>query len=343
MDRFEPNFGAYEGCRSVIRRTATLLSVLALGAACTSAPSTPAPSTASSSAAPSASKATSAPPTAESSGSPTNAKKEPAKATLPRGGRQVFPRHRLVGYAGLTGAKTLGRLGTGPLDQRLREIEHRAKPYAAGREIQPIIEVVTTIVQASPGRDHRYRARLSDEQIGRYLKAARKHDAILLLNIQPGRARFIDEVKAYERWLDEPDVGVALDPEWAMGRHQVPGRVFGHTTGAELDRVARYLARIVAREDLPEKIMVYHQLAARIVRRESELQPHKGIVMIKSVDGIGRPAAKIRTYRVVDRTTPSFVHAGFKLFFTEDEKSGRLMRPEEILRLHPRPEYVLYE
>jgi hypothetical protein len=262
---------------------------------------------------------------------------------LPRGGRQVFPRYRLVGYAGLTGAETLGRLGTGDLDERVREIERRAKPYAAGRDILPIIEVITTIVQASPGRDGKYRARLSDEKIGRYLKAARKHDAILLLNIQPGRARFIDEVKAYERWLEEPDVGVALDPEWAMGPGQVPARVFGQTTGAELDRVARYLARIVAREDLPEKVMVYHQLAPRIVRRESRLQPHEGIAMVKSIDGIGRPAAKINTYRLVNKTTPSFVHPGFKLFYTEDRKSGRLMRPEEVLGLDPRPEYVLYE
>ena len=38
-----------------------------------------------------------------------------------------------------------------------------------------------------------------------------------------------------------------------------------------------------------------------------------------------------------------FVHDSFKLFVTEDKESGRLMRPEEILRLRPRPEYVLYE
>ena len=128
-----------------------------------------------------------------------------------------------------------------------------------------------------------------------------------------------------------------------MGQDEVPGRVFGHTTGAELDRVARYLARLVAREDLPEKIMVYHQLAPRVVRQESKLQPHKGIVMIKSIDGIGRPAAKIHTYLIVNKTTPTFVHPGFKLFYTEDRKSGRLMRPEEVLDLDPRPEYVLFE
>ena len=43
----------------------------------------------------------------------------------------MFPRYRLVGYAGVTGASTLGRLGIGPLDKRVAEIEGQAKPYAA--------------------------------------------------------------------------------------------------------------------------------------------------------------------------------------------------------------------
>ncbi|HEX5384966.1 MAG TPA: hypothetical protein VFW54_10015, partial [Propionibacteriaceae bacterium] len=75
---------------------------------------------------------------------PSTAK--PAPATLPRGGRDVFPRYRLVGYAGVTGASILGRLGTGPLDQRVGEIERQATPYAAGREILPVVEVIASVV-----------------------------------------------------------------------------------------------------------------------------------------------------------------------------------------------------
>jgi hypothetical protein len=267
-----------------------------------------------------------------------------AQKTLPRGGREVFPRYRLVGYAGVSGASTLGRLGTGPLDQRVKEIERRAKPYAAGREILPIVEVIATVVQASPGRDGKYRVRLSDAQIARYHKAARKHRAVMLLNLQPGRSEFITEAKAFEKWLKEPDVGVALDPEWAMDRGQRPGGVYGHTTGAEIDEVARYLADLVKRYDLPEKVMVYHQVARSVVRRESGLKAHDGVVMIKSVDGLGHPGPKKNTYRVVNKSTPKFVHAGFKLFFTEDRRNGgRLMTPKEVLALKPRPEYVMYE
>ena len=286
-------------------------------------------------------------PSAATSGTPTARPTESADdgPTLPRGGRELFPKYRLVGYAGLTGSKTLGRLGTGPLDQRVRELERRARPYAKGRDILPVLEVIATVVQGSAGRDGKYRVRISDKQIATYLKAARKRKALLLLNIQPGRSEFLPEAKAFERWLREPDVGVALDPEWAMDAGQRPGGAYGHTTGAELNRTAAYLAQLVKRHDLPEKVMVYHQVAASVVRRESGLKAHDGVAIVKSVDGLGPPGPKINTYRVVNRTTPKHVHAGFKLFFTEDRRgrTGRLMTPREVLALRPRPEYVMYE
>jgi hypothetical protein len=249
---------------------------------------------------------------------------KPTQATLPRGGRDVFPRYRLVGYAGVTGALTLGRLGTGPLDQRVAEI--------------------ATVVQGSPRRDGKYRVRMTDAQIAKYHKAARKHRAVMLLNLQPGRSEFITEAKALQKWLKEPDVGLALDPEWAMDRGQRPGGVYGHTSGAELDEVARYLSGLVKQYNLPEKVMVYHQVARSVVRKESGLKDHDGVVAIKSVDGLGHPGPKKNTYRVVNKTTPKFVHAGFKLFFTEDQRhGGRLMTPKEVLGLKPRPEYVMFE
>jgi len=302
------------------------------GASITSAPAaTPSASASPSGASPSPSSSASAAPEADG-------------VTLPRGGREIFPTYRLVGYAGLTGASTLGRLGTGPLDQRVRELERRARPYAAGRKVMPVLEIIATVVHGTPGRDGKYRSRATDKQIAVYLRAARKHKALLLLNIQPGRSEFLPEAKSYERWLREPDVGIALDPEWAMDAGQRPGGAYGHTTGAELNQTAAYLSELVEKHDLPEKVMVYHQVAASVVRKESGLKDHPGVVQIKSVDGLGPPGPKVNTYRVVNKTTPTHVHAGFKLFFTEDTEGGsRLMTPREVLGLKPRPEYVMYE
>ena len=81
-----------------------------------------------------------------------------------------------------------------------------------------------------------------------------------------------------------------------------------------------------------------------MVRTSSGLKWHYSDVVIKSVDGLGHPGRKKSTYRVVNQSTPKFVHTGFKLFFTEDRRhGGRLMSPREVLALKPRPEYLMYE
>ena len=205
-----------------------------------------------------------------------------------------------------------------------------------------MLELIATVASDSPGASGLYRNRPSAETIDEHLAAARRHDAMLLIGIQPGRADFLPEVKHYEKWLREPDVGVALDPEWAVGEGQVPGRVFGSTSGRELDGVAKYLAGIVAEHDLPEKAMVVHQLHVSIISDEARLRPHEGVVAIKSVDGIGTKSMKLDTNRVLTRNL-RHVRPGFKLFYEEDRRHGPLMTPAEVMAVRPRPDYVLYE
>ena len=266
----------------------------------------------------------------------------PAPPELPRGGRVLFPMYRLVGYCGSPGSPALGRLD-GDLDAVAAEIEKVAGEYAAGRQPLPVFELIATMAHRVRGEDGMYRTRVGDDVIQRYLEAARRHRAMLLLNIQPGRADFLSEVQAYERWLREPDVSVALDPEWAVEPGQVPGRVYGRTTGAELDAVAAYLSGLVAQGNLPEKPMVFHQVAASVVRDEALLQPKPGVVIIRSVDGIGAPAAKVTTWTKLTAQQPPHIRGGFKLFYTEDTQQGPLMTPPEVLSLMPQPEYVMFE
>lgn len=160
------------------------------------------------------------------------------------------------------------------------------------------------VANGHPGPDGKYRTRTSDADIQNYLTVARKHRMLLLLDVQPGRAKIVDEVKRLERWLDEPDVGLAFDPEWAVGPTQVPGRVFGHTTGTELNTIAAYLSTLVTKNKLPEKVFVFHQLSVRILTNERALKPHPGVVTIKSVDGIGHRVDKETTWRKLTPTLP---------------------------------------
>ncbi|RZU03212.1 hypothetical protein EV645_7238 [Kribbella rubisoli] len=266
----------------------------------------------------------------------------PADGELPRGGRVIFPKYQLVGYVGLPGSPALGPLDK-DLDAKAAKLEKLAATYAGGWTPQPVMELIAVVARGSRGKDGLYRGRLDDSAIEQYLTVARKHKMLLLLDIQPGRAKILPEVKRLERWLKEPDVGLAFDPEWAVGPGQVPGRVFGHTTGAELDSIAAYLSGLVTANDLPEKVFVFHQLSARIVSNEKALKPHPGVVTIKSVDGIGAREDKLKTWAKLTTSLPPAVHAGFKLFYTEDTRHGPLMTPPQVLALKPRPELVIYE
>ena len=285
----------------------------------------------------------SAPPPASAAAEPTGSSTPEPLAELPRGGRRIFPEHRLVGFSGGRGA-SFGRLGVGNIDERAAEIERLAAQYTPdGRTPLPIFEMIAVVAHPSPTDSGLYRTHEPRDVVDAFLQAARRHKGLLLLNIQPGRADFIDDVKAFEKWLLEPDVGLALDPEWAVDAGEVPGEVIGSTTGGELDSVAAYLSSLVRAHQLPEKVMIYHQFHTATIEDEDELRPHPGVVMVKSIDGVGVPAEKVATWNRLARSLAPHVYTGFKLFFEEDTRRGSLMTPAEVLKLRPQPSYVLYE
>ena len=71
-------------------------------------------------------------------------------AELPRGGREIFPANRLVGFCGTPGAKALGRL-LGNLDARAKEIQTYADQYAKGRPLSPCSSSSPCVAQAGRG------------------------------------------------------------------------------------------------------------------------------------------------------------------------------------------------
>jgi hypothetical protein len=317
------------------RRTATAVTLALLLSACATADQ----------AAPGLQRPTSqsALPMAETVAAPTASATPEPLAELPRGGRRIFPKHRLVGFSGGRW-DAFGRLGVGDMEERAAEIEKLAARYTPdGRTPLPIFELIAVIAHPSPTETGLYRTHEPSKVVDAFLAAARRHQGLLLLNIQPGRADFIDDVKAFEKWLLEPDVGLALDAEWAVDAGEVPGQVIGSTTGGELDAVAAYLSSLVRAHDLPEKVLVYHQFHSKTIIDEEKLRPHPGVVLVKSIDGVGVPADKVATWNRLAKELSPHVYTGFKLFFEEDTRRGELMTPAEVLALRPQPSYVLYE
>jgi hypothetical protein len=263
----------------------------------------------------------------------------PPPPELPRGGRRIFPDHRVVAYYGAPQSDELGALGIGhPAAAALRLIR-QARPYDRPRRpLLPAFELITVIANADPGQDGRYRTRQRDAVIRRYLKAARRARALLILDIQPGRSDFLQEATLLEKWLREPDVGLALDPEWRVTEDQVPGQVIGRVDAEEVNATSAWLARLVARERLPEKLLVIHQFTDDMVD-ERALEPRDGLAIVLNADGFGGREIKRAKYHRFTRQAPGF-HQGFKLFYEEDLD---LLPPAAVLRMRPAPDFVVYE
>jgi len=258
---------------------------------------------------------------------------------LPRGGRRIFPRFRIVAFDGVPAHPELGPIGRMDAEETARELEQQAREYQTeDRELLPAFHLIAVVAQADPGEDERYRQRLEPSVIEEYLDVVRRHDMLLLLDIQPGHADFIDEVEEFESLLREPDVGIALDPEWHLDEGELPGSDLGSVEADEVNEVAEYMQEIAAEEDLPEKLLLVHQFDASMIEDRDEITDQPRVAVAFSIDGFGTPDLKRGVYQ---RLAPrGEQRSGFKLFYEEDYP---LMSPDAVLNLQPQPQVILYE
>jgi hypothetical protein len=265
---------------------------------------------------------------------------EPRPAELPRGGRTILPGKRVVAFYGAPQDRELGVLGIGSPRLAAQKLERQARPYARpGRPVLPAFELIAAIVtgEAGDGGDHSIRQ--EPATIQRYLRAARAHKMLMLLDIQPGYAPFLQEAQALEHFLKEPDVSLALDPEWSMDPPQLPGQEIGSTDAATINAVSRYLSSVVRRYDLPQKLLVVHRFTGDMIQAEHDLERNPGVALVVNVDGFGDQPNKIAKYKEFTRDLHRRFN-GFKLFYEEDMN---LMKPNQVLRLRPQPDLVVYE
>jgi hypothetical protein len=266
-------------------------------------------------------------------------KPPPKPVELPRGGRRIFPDFRVVGFYGAPQDDELGVLGIGPPSKMAKKLEKVARGYKRKtRPVLPAMELIATIAAAAPGDDGQYRIRQDAKVIDRYLKAARKAKALLILDIQPGHADFLTEARRLKKWLKEPDVGLALDPEWKTPGAR-PGSVIGSVSSQEVNAVSEWLSRLVRRRNLPEKLFVVHQFTDDMIRGKNRVKKRPGLAVTFNVDGFGDRPNKISKYKAFTSEAVRF-HDGFKLFYREDVN---LMKPRNVLAMNPPPDLIVYE
>ncbi len=257
----------------------------------------------------------------------------------PSAAQRLFPGSRLVAVYGAPqlGATIVGKESPSGAAAEATRLATRFSEVSSPTA-QPAIDLIATVANADPGSDGLYRTRQDPELIEAYLDATRRAGGRLVLDVQPGRAKFIKEVKALEPFLTEPDVDVALDPEWNVGRRGVPGVTTGSVSAKQVNKVARYMAGVVEANGLPQKALFVHQFREGSVTSRGQVQQFGAAVAVGlNFDGIGSPPPKVAGYQAL--AEPGLFN-GFSIFVSRDLN---VMGFKRIAGLEPHADYVMYQ
>jgi hypothetical protein len=236
----------------------------------------------------------------------------------------------------------MGILGALEPEAMLDRLEQQAKEYADADPCTPVIpalHVVAVVAQPAPGGDRKYRTRTPDSLIERVARWAQSRNALLFLDIQPGQGGVGAEVQRLEPFLRRPGVHVALDPEFALSGTRAPGDVIGSLSAEDVNDVVDRLARIVAENALPPKVLVVHRFTQAMLSGRERIRLDPRVQIVIDMDGFGAPALKRDAYNAfVGGQLIQFT--GFKLFYQLDRP---LMTARQVLALKPAPHFILYQ
>ncbi len=272
--------------------------------------------------------------------------KWPVKSVYPLAGA-ILPFNRVVAFYGNLYSTKMGVLGEYARPVMLAKLKEEVKKWqAADTTVKaiPALHYIATTAQGSPGSGNKYRLRMPFKQIDSVISMAKEINALVFIDIQVGHSTVQEEVPLFEQYFKMPNVHFGIDPEFSMKGGQKPGAAIGTFDAADINYVADYMAKIVKENNLPPKMLVVHRFTRAMVTNYKQIKLRPEIQMVMDMDGWGAQARKISTYKLFVYGEP-VQFTGFKLFYKNDfrEANSRMMTPDEVLKLKPRPMYIQYQ
>jgi hypothetical protein len=258
----------------------------------------------------------------------------------------ILPQKRIVAYYGNPLSKRMGILGELPPDQMLARFDKEIAAWNKAdpsHPVQPALHLIAVVAQGSPGRDGKYRLRMTDSLINMVYGWAQKKNAIMFLDVQVGQSTVQEELPRLVPFLQRPNVMLAIDPEFSMKDGTPPGKKIGTMTSADVNYAIKLLADLVTQYHLPPKILVVHRFTRRMLQDSKGIKLDPRVQVVINMDGWGQPWLKYDSYRAYVEAEP-VQYTGFKLFYHNDTKKGDpLLTPAEVLMLNPKPLYIQYQ
>lgn len=262
---------------------------------------------------------------------------------VPGAGTKLVPSYRLVALYGSPGSPRLGVMGELPMSQTLdlaKNIAGQYQPFST-EKILPALEIITTVASSTPTDNGDYSKEVDAGVIMPWIEAARQAGVYVVLDLQPGRVDFLSQAQQYEALLRQPNVGLALDPEWRLKPDQTHLKQIGSVDSAEINATSAWLADLTAQAHLPQKMFLVHQFKlSMIVNRQAMDTSRSELAYIIQMDGNGAQSTKHDTWINIIANPPANVQFGWKNFYDEDHP---ILSPEQTMQIQPQPWYISYQ
>ena len=254
----------------------------------------------------------------------------------------LLEHNQMVVFYGSPISADLGILGEFDVEEAAQRVRDHAGTFDAingDRGVVPAFDLIYGIAMDEPTDNGLFVSYLPEWDVQRYLDMAERYDLQLILDLQIGRGNIIDEVRKIERFLLNPRVHVAIDPEYAVGPDGFPIFTPGRISGHQINEVQHYLADLALRENLPPKLLVIHQYMDETIIEGEATEKLSEVDVVLNMDAYGPLIDKLDKY--VDYAHRPYAHRdSFNIFLQLDE---RVLTEHELLSLAPQPDVVFYQ
>jgi hypothetical protein len=259
----------------------------------------------------------------------------------------ILPAKRIVAFYGNPLSRKMGILGELDSAKMLSKLDSEVAVWNRidpDHPVQPALHLIAVVASDQPGTSGKYRTRMDSALIARVYNWAKMKNAILFLDVQVGTGTLKEELPRLLPWLENPDVHLAIDPEFSMKGGQVPGTIIGTYDAADVNYASALLQDLVTKKNLPPKVLVVHRFRRNMLTGYKKIKLDPRVQIVINMDGWGTPAMKRDSYKAYVWKYP-VEYTGFKLFYKNDRrlKGSTMMTPGDVLALEPKPIYIQYQ